>query len=105
LSLAFGVLAALAILFSIVSSARAQAAACETREKPQVPGAAEQDEYCLANLTTKGLVEGVHTSRDDWEGLHAVETVNPPGNGSGTPDRRLLPRRLQHQLQQLRRVR
>ncbi len=78
--------AALAILLSVVSPARAQVAECETREKPQVPGAEEQDEYCLpgdggVDLTTKGLVDKVTTNTEDWGPpipLHAVESLNPP---------------------------
>lgn len=82
LSLAVAVVGAVCIVLSPVSSARAQAAGCEDRAQSlRVPGADKQEEYCLADLTTKGLVDGLHTNRSDWEGgiaLHALGTVNPP---------------------------
>lgn len=46
-----------------------------------MPGADRQQEYCLPDLTTKGLVDGFHTNRSDWEGaiaLHVAGTANPP---------------------------
>ena len=56
---------------------------CETSEKPQVPGAAEQSADCLADLTTRTLAgDPDHTNSTDWGPpvpLHAAETVNPAG--------------------------
>ena len=64
LSLALALAGALPLLLSVVSSVQAQALVdCETSEKPQVPGADAQDNYCLADLTTKALVDGVTTSK------------------------------------------
>jgi predicted esterase len=79
LSLACGVLAALAILLSVVPPAQGQTSNCEDKaESLQVPGAEKQDEYCLEDMTTKGLVEGVTTSTDDWSGLNSTFSTNPP---------------------------
>ena len=78
LSLVSGVVVALAILLSVVSPAQAQVTPCENMDSLQVPGAEKQDKYCLPDLTTEGLVDGVTTNRSDWEGLHAAETINPP---------------------------
>jgi hypothetical protein len=81
LSLVFAVIAALAILLSVVSPAGAQGIiACESKDKPQVPAAEAQDAACLSDLTTRTLeVDPDHTNPTDWEGLHAPETVNPAG--------------------------
>ncbi len=82
LSLAVTVVGAVCIVLLAVSPARAQAAGCEDRAQSlRVPGADKQEEYCLADLTTKGLVDGLHTNRSDWEGgiaLHALGTLNSP---------------------------
>jgi hypothetical protein len=45
-----------------------------------VPRAQKQEEFCLPDLTTEGLVEDVHTDRNDWlvTPLHAEGTLNPP---------------------------
>src|SRR5215210_7126132 len=67
LSLALASIGALAILLSVVPTAQGQTSNCEDKaESLQVPGAEKQDEYCLEDMTTKSLVEGVTTSRDDW---------------------------------------
>lgn len=69
MSLAFAVVGALGIVMSVVSPALGQARGCEnTAAGLRVPGADRQQEYCLPDLTTKGLVDGVHTNRSDWEG-------------------------------------
>ena len=65
LSLALALIGALAILLSVVPPVQAQAALCENMESPQVPGAEKQDNYCLADLTTKALIDGITTSKDD----------------------------------------
>jgi predicted esterase len=73
-----GTILALAVLF-LALAPQADAADCPNIDSLQVPGAVDQDKYCLDNLTTDGLVDEVHTSRDDWSGLHASETRNPEG--------------------------
>jgi hypothetical protein len=76
--LLFGMALALFTLLLVLSPVRAQGVSdCESKDKPQVPGAVEQDEYCLADLSTKGLTDQVHTTRDDWQSLHAAESTNP----------------------------
>ena len=81
LSLVFGVIGALTILLSVISPAAAQGILdCESEDKPQVPGAADQNADCLSDLTTRTLeLDSDHTNPTDWEGLHAPETVNPAG--------------------------
>ena len=70
---------ALAILLSVASPVQAQSADCEDiAGSLQVPGAERQDEYCLEDLTTEGLIPGIHTERADWQGLNASGTRNPP---------------------------
>ncbi len=78
--LAFAVFAALAILLSMVPATQAQTAACPKIDSLQVPGAQKQEEFCLPDLTTEGLVQNVHTDRNDWlvTPLHAEGTINPP---------------------------
>ncbi|CAA9459544.1 MAG: FkbW [uncultured Rubrobacteraceae bacterium] len=81
LSLVFAVLTALAILLSVVPITQAQTANCPKIDSLQVPGAEKQEEFCLDDLTTEGLVDGVTTDRQDWDNgalaLHALGTVNP----------------------------
>ncbi|AHY45898.1 Tannase and feruloyl esterase [Rubrobacter radiotolerans] len=43
-----------------------------------VPGAERQDAYCLEDLTTKGTQLVGRTNRNDWQGLNASGTTNPP---------------------------
>ncbi len=71
------VLALAALVFVVIRPV--DAADCPNIQTLRVPGAVEQDEYCLDNLTTPGLTNEVHTSRDDWQGLHASATKNPQG--------------------------
>ena len=75
-ALLFGMLLALAVLL-LAMAPPAGAADCPRMDSLQVPGAERQDKYCLDDLTTKGLVEGVHTEQVDWRGLHASGTRNP----------------------------
>ncbi len=78
IALLCGAVMALAFLLLAVAPP-AGAADCPNIESLQVPGAEHQDKYCLDDMTTKGLVDEVHTSRDDWSGLHARNTRNPEG--------------------------
>jgi hypothetical protein len=79
-ALLFGTALALVALLLVLSPVRAQGVVdCESRPKPQVPGAVKQDADCLTDLTTRTLDPVDHTRPDDWAGLHAVETVNPAG--------------------------
>jgi hypothetical protein len=65
-ALLFGVVLALAILLAVLSPARAQeVSGCLSKDEPQVPGAADQRADCLADLSTKGLVDEVYTTRED----------------------------------------
>ncbi|MGH3144431.1 MAG: hypothetical protein ACRDTR_01375, partial [Rubrobacter sp.] len=64
-ALLFGVVLALAVLLVAVASP-VGAADCENIEKLRVPGAEQQEEFCLPDLTTEGLVDGVTTNRQDW---------------------------------------
>jgi hypothetical protein len=75
----FAAFVALSIFVFATSPARAQGVVdCETRDKPQVPGAVEQDADCLADLSTKAIsADGDHTNPEDWVGLHAAESSNP----------------------------
>jgi hypothetical protein len=44
-----------------------------------VPGAEQQEQACLSDLTTAGTQTNGHTDRSDWTGLNASGTVNPTG--------------------------
>jgi predicted esterase len=75
-ALLFGAALALAVLLLALAPA-ADAADCPNFDSVQVPGAEHQNKYCLDDLTTKSLLEGVHTEQGDWRGLHASDTKNP----------------------------
>src|SRR5919202_3482782 len=79
LSLAFGVIGALVVLLSVASPPLANADTCENMDSLKVPGAEKQDNYCLADLTTKSLIAEGRTNVDDWEGLNSAASTNPPG--------------------------
>lgn len=84
LSLACGVLAALAVLLSVAPTAQGQTSSCgDKAESLQVPGAERQDVYCLEDLTTKGLLVTGRTDSTDWEGLNSKYSTNPPKNVPG----------------------
>ena len=82
LSLLSGAALALAVVLLVMPPVRAQGAVeCKNINKLQVPGAESQEKFCLPDLTTEGLVDGVTTNRSDWDGplsLHARGTINPP---------------------------
>src|SRR5215207_10716629 len=91
-SLAGGVIAALAVLFSVIQPVQAQSAGCEDEGRwLRVPEADQQQACRLPDLITEGLTQDVHTDRQDWENgvtsLHAAGTVNPLGSGPGEPFR------------------
>jgi pimeloyl-ACP methyl ester carboxylesterase len=44
-----------------------------------VPGAEQQQQFYLEDLTTNGLIETGHTDQNDWLPLHASGTWNPVG--------------------------
>lgn len=67
----------------VEAGAEAGAASCEGVDSTTVPGAERQDEYCLEDLTTEGTQPAGRTNRNDWEGLNASGTENPPGEVPG----------------------
>ncbi len=57
----------------------ASAQRCDGIGRIDVPGAVQQKQTCLDDLTTAGTTTSGHTNRSDWSGLHASGTENPTG--------------------------
>lgn len=52
---------------------------CAGIERTDVPGAVQEKQACLDDLTTAGTTTSGHTNESDWSGLHAEGTENPRG--------------------------
>lgn len=52
---------------------------CPRMARIDVPGAVQQKQACLDDLTTAGTTTTGHTNQSDWSGLHADGTRNPSG--------------------------
>ncbi|MPZ00496.1 MAG: tannase/feruloyl esterase family alpha/beta hydrolase [Actinophytocola sp.] len=71
--------AALAAPLITVGGTGAAAEGCDGIGRIDVPGAVQQKQACLDDLTTAGTTTSGHTNPDDWSGLHASGTENPTG--------------------------
>jgi len=77
---AYGIVLATTVLAAGLASATPATAspACDAAKATvTVPGAAQQDKNCLANMQTPALVIAGRTDASDWAGLNSVRSINP----------------------------
>lgn len=79
MALAVVVAAPLMVGGTAAGSTAAEAAGCDGIGRIAVPGAVQQKQACLDDLTTAGTTTSGHTNPNDWSGLHASGTENPTG--------------------------